>query len=415
MAKGRTNNLATVIKGTGHASSLTDQGKHFEISHDRRSIDKRLLEASAVVAVPLLFAISGIAIRYAAFASVSAEPDFESYARALCRWDCHWYVDISELGYESFPIPNQSNVGRWGFFPLYPMLVAGIRTVFPFPTILVASITSIACSYAACLVAWPLFGKNMLAYVLYCAFLLSGPFSFHFTTFLTESLFVLLTSCVFLALKRSNYLVAGVSSALLSATRLVGVLVVFATAIQMFQQHRGQGNTALSFPRWLLSRPDLLVAILISPAGLFAYILFLYVTVGDGFAFLHVQRAFGRVAGNPLLFLWDGLSAVPTTGWLPTAPQWSALAALTGLALSVVLAVRGQYGAGLFCAVCIILPLITNLASMVRYVIGLAPLIMLMAILLSASKLIWLAILVLFLGACYFMTMAWIGGYLALV
>ncbi|SIT53054.1 conserved membrane hypothetical protein [Mesorhizobium prunaredense] len=368
-----------------------------------------------VAAVPLLFVIGGLAIRYAAFASVSEEPGFAAYARALCRWDCAWYIGISEQGYERFPIPDHSNVGRWGFFPLYPMLVAAIRSVFPFPTILIATITSIACSYAACLVAWPLLEKNMRAYVLYCAFLLSGPFSFHFTTFLSEPLFVLLTSCVFLALKRSSYLAAGVSSALLSATRLVGVLVVFAIIFQMFREHRQQGGSALSFPRWLLGRPDLLVSVLISPAGLFAYILFLYLTVGDGFAFLHIQRAFGRVAGNPLVFLWDGLSVVPKTGWLPTAPQWSALAAIAGLALSAVLAVRRQYGAALFCALCIILPLITNLASMVRYVIGLAPLTMLLAILLSASKLIWLAALVLFLGACYFMTVAWIGGYLALV
>ncbi|RUY22486.1 hypothetical protein EN981_35005, partial [Mesorhizobium sp. M7A.F.Ca.CA.001.13.2.1] len=145
------------------------------------------------------------------------------------------------------------------------------------------------------------------------------------------------------------------------------------------------------------------------------YILFLYVTVGDGFAFLHVQRAFGRVAGNPILFLWDGLSAFPKTGWLPTAPQWSALAAIAGLALSVVLMARKQYGAGIFCAISIVVPLITNLASMVRYVIGLAPLILLMAFLLSASKLTWIAALFLFLVACYFMTVAWIGGYLALV
>ncbi|WP_287378022.1 hypothetical protein [Mesorhizobium sp.] len=368
-----------------------------------------------VAAVPLLFVIGGLAIRYAAFASVSEETGFAAYARALCRWDCAWYVGISEQGYERFPIPNHSNVGRWGFFPLYPMLVAAIRFVFPYPTILIATVTSIACSYAACLVAWPLLENNMRPYVLYCAFLLSGPFSFHFTTFLSEPLFVLLTSCVFLALKRSSYLAAGVSSALLSATRLVGVFVVFATVIQMFREHREQGGSAPSFPRWLLGRPDLLVAVLISPAGLFAYILFLYLTVGDGFAFLHIQRAFGRVAGNPLVFLWDGLSAVPTTGWLPTAPQWSALAAITGLALSAGLAARRQYGAALFCALCIILPLITNLASMVRYVIGLAPLTMLLVVLLSASRLIWLAALVLFLGACYFMTVAWIGGYLALV
>ncbi|RWC38813.1 MAG: hypothetical protein EOS23_23600 [Mesorhizobium sp.] len=366
-------------------------------------------------AVPLLFVISGLAIRYAAFASVSEEPGFAAYARALCRWDCAWYIDISEQGYERFPIPDHSNVGRWGFFPLYPMLVAAIRVIFPFQTILVATITSTVCSYAACLVAWPLLDKNMRAYVLYCAFLLSGPFSFHFTTFLSEPLFVLLTSCVFLALKRSSYLAAGVSSALLSATRLVGVFVVFATVIQMFREHSEQGGSTLSFPRWVLGRPDLLVAVLISPAGLFAYILFLYLTVGDGFAFLHVQRAFGRVAGNPLVFLWGGLSTVPTVGWLPTAPQWSAMAAITGLALSAVLAARRQHGAALFCALCIILPLITNLASMVRYVVGLAPLTMLLAVLLSASRLIWLAALVLFLGACYFTTVAWIGGYLALV
>ncbi|WP_292162037.1 hypothetical protein [Mesorhizobium sp.] len=295
------------------------------------------------------------------------------------------------------------------------MLVAAIRAIFPFQTILVATITSMVFSYAACLVAWPLLEKNMRAYVLYCAFLLSGPFSFHFTTFLTESLFVLLTSCVFLALKRSSYLAAGLSSALLSATRLVGVFIVFATVIQMFREYRERGGLTLSFPRWVLGRPYLLVAILISPAGLFAYTLFLYLTVGDGFAFLHVQRAFGRVAGNPLVFLWDGLSAVPKTGWLPTAPQWSALAAITGLALSAVLAARRQYGAALFCALCIILPLITNLASMVRYVVGLAPLTIMLAVLLSASKLISLAASVFFLGACYFMTVAWIGGYLALV
>ncbi|RUT98942.1 hypothetical protein EOD23_26040 [Mesorhizobium sp. USDA-HM6] len=367
-----------------------------------------------VAAVPLLFLLSGLAIRYAAFASVSADPSLAAYARALCKWDCRWYVDISEQGYERFPIPNHSNVGRWGFFPLYPMLVAGIRSVFPFPTLLTATAASLACGYASCLVAWPLIEKNMRAYVLYCAFVLSGPFSFYFATFLTEPLFVLLTSCLFLALKRSNYLAAGVSCALLSATRLVGVLAVFATVIRMFEDHRAKGGSVIAFPRWLLDRPDLLVAILISPAGLFAYILYLHFTVGDGFAFVHVQRAFGRVAGNPLLFLWDGLSYHPTSGWLPTAPQWSALTAIAGLGLSAVLAVHRQYGAVLFCAIAITLPLTSNLASMVRYVVGLAPLTMLAAALLSASKPTFAAAMTIFLATCYFMTVAWLGGYLAL-
>jgi hypothetical protein len=371
--------------------------------------------ALAIAVVPLFFVISGIVIRYAAFTVVWPDHSLQPYLQSLCRWDCSWYVGISEHGYEGFPIPGESNVGRWGFFPLYPMLVAGLRAVFPFPTAIVAIATSIALSYASCLVSWQLLDRNMRAYVLYCAFLLSGPFSFYFTTFLSEPLFVLLTSCVFLALKRSSYLAAGVFSALLSATRLVGTFVVFATVIQMLQKHRERGGSVLSFPRRVLSRPDLLVAILISPAGLFAYMLYLYLTVGDGFAFIHVQRAFGRVTGNPLQFLWDAFSATPTTGWLPTSPQWSAFACVAGLALSAVLAARRQYGAALFCALGIVLPLLTNLASMVRYVVGLAPLIVLSVTLLAASRPVFYAALVLLPATCYFTTIAWMRGYLALV
>ena len=176
----------------------------------------------AVAAVPLFFVFSGILIRYAAFTQVWPDHSLQPYIQSLCRWDCSWYVGISEKGYEGFPIPGESNVGRWGFFPGYPMLVAGVRAIFPLPTAIVAIATSIVLSYASCLVAWQLLDRNIRAYVLYSAFLLSGPFSFYFTTFLSEPLFVFLTSCVFLALKRSSYLAAGVFSALLSATRLVG-------------------------------------------------------------------------------------------------------------------------------------------------------------------------------------------------
>ncbi|TIR51004.1 MAG: hypothetical protein E5X26_03965, partial [Mesorhizobium sp.] len=146
-----------------------------------------------------------------------------------------------------------------------------------------------------------------------------------------------------------------------------------------------------------------------------AYMLYLYVTVGDGFAFVHVQRAFGRVAGNPLLFLWAGLSYHPGADWWPSAPQWSASTAIVGLALAAVLSARRQIGAALFCAMAIILPLTSNLASMVRYVVGLAPLTMLTAVLLSGSKATLVAALIVFLFTCYFMTVAWLGGYLALV
>jgi hypothetical protein len=100
---------------------------------------------------------------------------------------------------------------------------------------------------------------------------------------------------------------------------------------------------------------------------------------------------------------------------LPTSPQWSAFACVAGLTLSAILAYRRQYGMALFCALGIVLPLLTNLASMVRYVVGLAPLILVSMVLLAKSRLTFYAALVLLPAACYFTTIAWMGGNLALV
>ena len=368
-----------------------------------------------IVGLPLLFLVLGTAIRYAAFAASTGETGFAAYAQGLCNWDCHWYVRIAEEGYDPFPTPQASNVGNWGFFPFYPMIVAAISTVVPAPVIQIAAVTSLVATYAAGLLGWPLLGGNMRAYALWCAFLLAGPFSVYFATFMTEPMFVLLTCCVLAALQRSNYLAAALFAALLSATRIVGVFIFFVVFLQMFLDHRRAGGTVLSFPGHLLGRPDLLFAIFLAPAGLFAYVLTLHLTVGDGLAFSHVQRAFGRAVAPPWQWLWDGLTKVPQTGWAPTSSQWNAIAAVAGLALSGWLAWRRRYGVALFCAICLVLPLSAGLASLVRYTVGLAPLgLAAMEILSARRALAWLAI-ALFLVGCYVFTAAWIGGHLALV
>ncbi|RVA64664.1 hypothetical protein EN914_37085, partial [Mesorhizobium sp. M7A.F.Ca.CA.001.08.2.1] len=93
MRKSGTDNLVPAIKSPGDAPSMKG-AEQFEIFPDYGPrINRRHMVAAAVVAVPLLFGFTGLAIRYAAVASTLAEPGFEAYARALCRWDCHWYVD----------------------------------------------------------------------------------------------------------------------------------------------------------------------------------------------------------------------------------------------------------------------------------------------------------------------------------
>jgi len=370
---------------------------------------------AVIILIPLCFAILGLGLRYAAYASLVPDASLAQFPQFLCRWDCGWYVRMAETGYDPFPVPTMINAGNWAFFPLYPMFVGALRWLTGLPTMWVATAASVMLTWASAVIAWPLFNKNMRAYVLYCAFLLSGPFSFYFTTFYTEVMFLLFITCVFVALKGRHYLWAGIFAALLSATRIVGVFIVFAIVIQAYVDHRKDGGTLKSFITGIWLRPDLLLAIFIAPLGLFAYMAFLHYQVGDALAFSHVQRAWGRATGSPLAYLWKGLSNFPKDGFVPAVGQQLAVASLVGLALTLVLALRKQFAAAAFCAICIILPLFAGLASMLRFVVGLAPLSILLMVLLSRWWVTFFIALAAFLAADYFFTLGWVGGYLTLV
>src|SRR5690606_31954564 len=155
--------------------------------------------------LPVLFVLSGTLIRFLAFRYAQPDTDWTHYFDALCRWDCGWYIRMAQTGYDPFPVPSRVSAGNWAFFPFYLMLVGLIGKLIPLPTIVLASLISIATAYAAVIAAWPLLGRNLRAYTLYAAFMLSGPLSFYFTTFFTEVMFVLLTTLVFRFLGRSNY------------------------------------------------------------------------------------------------------------------------------------------------------------------------------------------------------------------
>lgn len=367
-----------------------------------------------ILAVPAAFLLIGLAIRYAAYAAGAEDPSASGFVEALCRWDCAWYLGIAEHGYNEFPTGKGNNVGNWGFFPLYPALVHVVGWLSPLATLQTATLTSLLLAFLACLTAWPLLGR-LPAYAVYCAYVLAGPFSYHFSTALTEALFLLLTSLAMLGLQRRAYLGAAVASALLAATRIVGVFMVLASVLGMLGDHRRAGGTLRSFPAHLLGRPDLLLAIFVSPLGLFTYMLLLWTVMGDGLAFAHVQRAFGRVVDWPFLHWWDAASAFGRETPWPTPPQWSAIAVVVALGLTGVLAWRRQWGLALFCLIAILLPISAGLASIVRYTAALAPLALLLAALLGRNRATAAIAAAIFAVLCYLLTQEWIRGSLVLV
>ncbi len=368
-----------------------------------------------VLLLPLVFLVVGILIRFAAFRFELPDEPINRYFDELCRWDCHWYVKMAEEGYDRFPTPNRVNAGNWAFFPFYPIFVGVVAKLVPLPTVVVGSLVSMSVAYAAVVAAWPLLGRDRKAYTLYAAFMLSGPVSFYFTTFFTEVMFVLLTTLVLRFLARSNYLAAGGFASLLSATRIIGVFVAISMGVQALVDYRRQAGTWRGVIGGILGQPKLVLAIFVAPLGLFVYMAFLHYWVGDGFAFSHTQRAWGRQFGNPFGYLWRGLTNFPDDGLRLSPSQILALSACAGFALTGVLAWRRQWAAAAFAFLAIIIPLTAGLASMLRFMAGMAPLtITLMTLLARWNWLFVLSMIGLLLGA-WFTTLAWLGGNIALV
>lgn len=380
------------------------------------SLDSRQDRPTALILLlPLVFVLIGTLIRFLAVRYAQPDADWTNYFGALCRWDCGWYVRMAETGYDPFPIPSRINAGNWAFFPFYPMLVGLVGKIVPIPTIVLASLLSILTAYAAVVAAWPLLGRNIRAYILYAAFMLSGPVSIYFTTFFTEVMYVLLTTLVFRFLGRSDYLGAAGAAALLSATRIVGVFASLSIGIQALMDYRKAAGTWKGVVPGLLAQPRLVLAIFIAPLGFFTYVAFLNYWIGDGLAFSHTQRAWGRMIANPAVYLWEGLGKWPDNGALLSNSQILALAAITGLIVTGILAWRRQWPAVVFCLFCIVIPLAAGLASMLRFMTAMAPLTITVATLLARHRIVFALSLIALIVGAWFVTLAWLGGNVALV
>jgi hypothetical protein len=368
-----------------------------------------------LLAVPLLCLLVGIALRYAAYASVNPLSSPQGFADAMCVWDCYWYGDIARHGYQAYPevlnFGGPGGIANWAFFPLYPLLLAALGWVLPFNPAMLGAILSPLLTFGAVFAGRPLFGADRRAYFLFAALLLCGPFSFYFATAYSESLFLLLTVLAFVALGRRNYGAAGVFGAVLSATRTVGVLFVFSVALEILRD-LGAWRRPWRGIRALLGRPDMVFAISAVPLGIFAFTIWLHGATGDSLAFVHIQRGWDRHFVNPVLAVWHGLTGSNDRS-LPL-PQLAATS-IAGLILSGVLAARRQWSEALFCALSIGLALFNGLESMIRFVAALAPLYAVLALELARYRVLFWSTLLACFGLDYWLTIAWLHQHGALM
>ena len=222
----------------------------------------------------------------------------------LFRWDAAWYATIVKQGYSYTP-GAESNVA---FFPLLPLLTAAVRGVTRVHLELAGFIVSNAALLASAVLLRRLASLDYPApsrvperavwLLLFC------PMTFFYSTMYTESLFLMLSLCVFLLARRREWLGAGVAGALLTATRGNALLIALPVIWEVLVAR--QRSESVDATR---QAPDRSVWwLLLMPLGLVFYATYLHFRFGDALAFGHAQAAWGRSIQPPWVGIGNALA-----------------------------------------------------------------------------------------------------------
>lgn len=205
---------------------------------------------------------------------------YELYNRYLyllpwANFDGEHYMSIAQQGYKSL---------EQAFFPMFPLLIYSGSLIFPSDFLTTVSVGLFVSNLAFIAGLWLFYKLIKLDYprntsLLIIAVLLTFPTAFYFGALYTESLFLLFSVGAFYFTRKKNFWLGGVMGFLASITRVFGVLVFISLIIEVWQS-----KTPLKKA----------LPILIAPGGLFAYMGYLWWTVGDPLAFYHLQSIIGE-------------------------------------------------------------------------------------------------------------------------
>lgn len=232
-----------------------------------------------------------------------------SFESAIVQWDSGWYLGIITNGYDLDPHttlfdPN-GKVANWAFFPLYPLFSYFISKAFnlsPVVSSLILSNTSffISLFFLYNYTFKVLGNKNDAIYIV--ALISFSPFSIYYSVIYTEALYLLLMIITIHSCICKKWLMAALSASLLSATRNLGIFIIFPMLFISINQFGIK-----SFLNFSKESKKSIFALLFTPIGLALYMLFLYQHTGDPLAFKNIQIAWGREIENPFYNLFSAM------------------------------------------------------------------------------------------------------------
>lgn len=218
----------------------------------------------------------------------------------FARFDSGWYMSIVRDGY-NFHADISTHFSNLAFYPLYPFLVKSIGwlgiKVHVAIYLAIGLLISNLCFLAAMVILYRLartyFGMSEKAARRAILLLMVFPGSFYFSTFYTESLYLFLSLLGFWAAIEKRWWLVGLAGALVSLTRIQGLLVVGLL-----------GLIYLHSIGWRLKniRADILWFGLV-PLAVGAHMFGLYQMTGLLFTPLAAQRPWGRGVQDESFFV----------------------------------------------------------------------------------------------------------------
>ena len=338
-------------------------------------------------------------------ASLSRFPDF-----LWLNWqhlDSGFYLDLARDGY--WPSATLNHLSNWVFFPLYPLLVHGLASLWGgSPT--AYSLAGLAIANAATVVAFRYlyllvardFSRGVARLtVLYLALF---PTSFYLSAIYPHSLTLAWSVAALYYGRARRWGPAGLCGGLAALTRLQGVLVLVPLAWDYWQLVSERYATPEPHdPRapwarrraWLITRVDgpvlafldrgerrVMASLALIPAGTLLFMGYAALQTGDPLVASHNEAHWGRTFGLPWTLLWQSL----THPALPRPLDWNFwglnnLLALLFLAATVWAFRRLPTIYGIYSLVMVLAPLASgSMQSLGRYYVVVFPPFVLLAL-----------------------------------
>lgn len=315
------------------------------------------------------------------------------------RWDSGWYLGIINNGY-SFTPGQQSSIA---FFPLYPLLTKLLSFgIFDIKIIgfLISNLgLLVGAIYLYKLVKIEFNDKIASKSVFY---MLIFPTSFFFSTMYTEGLFIGLAITSFYYARKQKWLTASLLGFLLSLTKVVGFIIFVPLLMEYLLVNYSKLKTNLK-----KTAKDL-ATLLIAPAGLLSYMLYLYLRFNDPLAFYHTQTSWKREFTT--IFSTLSNSQVYYAPFFKILYLGAVIFAAIVIIYGIISKIRPSYT---IYSICMLITYLSfqNLDSIPRYIASIFPLYIFLAKIGSKNKFIDNLITLLFIMLLSLLTIMFVNGY----